>query len=372
MTAQVKLLPTDEQAQALRETLERANAACNYISERAWATRTFQKFRLQALVYHHVKDTFGLSAQMVVRCVAKVADAYKLDKRTLRAFEPHGAIAYDSRILRYKWGKGVVSIWTVKGRTDVVYTTGPRQAELLKTQQGESDLAFVRGDFYLFSVCNIETPTPDDVEGYLGVDLGINQIASDSDGEKFSGSHVKSVRHRSRRLRAKLQAKGTKSARRKLKRRSGKESRFSTDTNHVIAKRIVEKAKRTKRAIALEQLKGIRQRVRAKKPQRATLHSWAFAELGRFIEYKAALAGVPVVYVDPRNTSRECSRCGHVEKANRPSQAVFRCRACGFAAHADINAARNIAGRAEVMLPNAGRIESKSAQAAPYLQAHAL
>lgn len=368
----MKLLPTPEQATVLKETMKRANEACDYISGVAWDTRTFGKFGLQKLVYVHVKETFSLTAQVVIRCISKVADSYKLDKKTKRSFKPLGAMGYDSRILRYKLSKGVVSIWTIDGRTDVAFTCGKRQWELLQTQQGESDLAFVRGTFYLLATCEVETPTPDDIEGVLGVDLGINNIASTSDGEKMSGAHVKSVRHRNRRLRAKLQKKGTRSAKHKLRSRSGREARFSSNTNHVIAKRIVETAKRTKRAIALEQLKGIRRRVRAKRPQRATLHSWTFAELGEYIQYKAALAGVPVIFVDPRNTSKGCSKCGHIAKANRPSQAVFKCQECGFALHADLNASSNIGRRGEVMLPNVSRIESKSVHAAPQLQAPSL
>ena len=352
ISVQVKLLPSPEQAELLKQTIERANAACDYISEVAWSTKTFNKFALQKLVYQDVKDKFELTAQVVIRCIAKVVDAYKLDRKTKRSFKPFGAIAYDSRILRYKWAKGLVSIWTLKGREDVAYITGARQTELLKKQQGESDLCLVAGKFYLYSICDIETPTPDDALGALGVDLGIVNIATDSDGEKVSGSHVKSVRHRHRRLRQRLQKKGTKSAKRRLKKLSGKERRFSKDTNHVIAKRIVDKAKRTNRAISLENLKGIRARVRARKPERTTLHSWAFAQLAAFIAYKAQLAGVKVVYIDPRNTSRECSKCGHVEKTNRKTQDRFECQGCGFALHADINAARNIASRAEVKLPN--------------------
>jgi putative transposase len=107
----------------------------------------------------------------------------------------------------------------------------------------------------------------------------------------------------------------------------------------------VAEAERTGRGIALEDLKGIRGRVRLRKPQRATLHSWAFHQLGRFVAYKARRAGVAVVHVDPAYTSQACSACGHVDRANRPDQATFRCRSCGFAGHADWNAARNIAQR---------------------------
>jgi putative transposase len=107
----------------------------------------------------------------------------------------------------------------------------------------------------------------------------------------------------------------------------------------------VTEAQRTGRGIALEDLTGIRARVRLRKPQRVTLHSWAFAQLGQHIAYKAALAGVPVVYVDPAYTSQTFSSCGHASKKNRPDQATFRCTSCGFAEHADVNAARNIAAR---------------------------
>jgi putative transposase len=74
---------------------------------------------------------------------------------------------------------------------------------------------------------------------------------------------------------------------------------------------------------------------------------WSFFQLRSFVEYKAQLVGVPIVLVDPRNTSRTCNVCGHCEKANRKSQAEFLCKHCGHSANADLNAARNIRDRAE-------------------------
>jgi len=108
----------------------------------------------------------------------------------------------------------------------------------------------------------------------------------------------------------------------------------------------VAEAQRSGRGIALEQLKGIRARVKARKPQRATLHSWAFAQLGGYLAYKARRAGVSVQYVNPRYTSQECSSCGNIDKRSRKDQASFECTCCGFAEHADTNAAQNIATRA--------------------------
>jgi len=131
--------------------------------------------------------------------------------------------------------------------------------------------------------------------------------------------------------------------------------------NHIVSKRIVAEAERSGRGIALEDLRGIRGRVKARKPQRATLHSWAFAQLGGYVAYKAQRAGVPVVYVDARYTSQKCSSCGNVDKHSRKDQATFECTCCGFAEHADRNAARNIASRgvvdwAAVKRPNADAI----------------
>ncbi|MGO8902309.1 MAG: zinc ribbon domain-containing protein, partial [Isosphaeraceae bacterium] len=80
--------------------------------------------------------------------------------------------------------------------------------------------------------------------------------------------------------------------------------------------------------------------------QRNRLSGWAFFQLRTFVEYKAAPAGVPVVAVDPRNTSRTCHECGHCEKANRKSQSEFECRACGHRSHADLVGARIIGSRA--------------------------
>jgi len=181
----------------------------------------------------------------------------------------------------------------------------------------------------------------------LGVDLGITNLAVDSDHTIHQGKTVKRVRYQHRQLRRKLQAKGTKSTRR----------RFATWTNHNISKRIVEKAKDTKRGIALEDLSGIRDRVTVRKAQRSTLHSWSFHQLRGFIEYKAQLHGVPVVAVDPRNTSRTCPCCGHVDKANRRTQAKFLCIDCGYFGLADYIASVNIRRRAIVNWPNVSTVD---------------
>jgi len=347
LIAQVKLQPTPEQADALRRTLELTNEACNYLSERAWEAETFRQYDLHKLAYHETREQFpDLSSQIVVRCIARVADAYKLDRKTKRTFKPLSAIAYDERILRWYVDRSFVSIWTIGGRAKIGFVCGERQRGLLRCQQGQSDLILRKGLWYLYATCNVEEPGLIEPDGVLGVDLGIISLATDSDGESYSGEAVEKNRRTYAHRRRNLQRKDTKAAKRKLKQLSGKQADFQRVTNHTISKRIVAKAKDTNRAIAVENLTGIRSRVTVRRRQRARHANWSFFQLKQFLGYKAQLAGVPLIEVDPRYTSQACSVCGCVDRANRPDQATFLCTSCGHSANADVNAAANIAARA--------------------------
>jgi putative transposase len=257
--------------------------------------------------------------------------------------------------------EGTVSIWSVHGRLrNVRVIAAPRDLVLLRNSQiGETDLIHRDGKWFLYaSVEAPAVPLAVPVNGFVGVDMGIVNIATTSTGERASGARLNRYRKRQGRLRQRLQAKKTSSARRLLKKRRRKEARFAADVNHQVSKRIVAEAERTGCGIAVEELTGIRDRVRLRKPQRAALHSWAFAQLGSFLAYKAKQAGVAFVEVDPAYTSQTCSACGWVAKKNRRSQAVFECGRCRFVGHADHNAALNIASRGvdrwgEVMRPYA-------------------
>ncbi|WP_443608762.1 RNA-guided endonuclease TnpB family protein [Actinomadura violacea] len=154
------------------------------------------------------------------------------------------------------------------------------------------------------------------------------------------------------RRRAELQKKkaaGSRSAARRLARRKAREGRHAAHVNHKIAKRIVADAQRTGRGIALEELSGIRGRVRLGRHQRATLSTWLFHQLGTYIAYKARRAGVPFLQVDPAYTSQTCPRCGHVARGNRPHRDHFCCRRCGLAGPADHIAAVNVRRRARTV-----------------------
>ena len=369
VVVQVRLYPDPEQAAALKDTLTACNAAANHVAVVVQEQKPRTVIDVQKLVYTDVKTLFGLSAQPTIHAAKKAFDAHKTRKALIRSgrmgkpgsvrrariegkpveFRTDAAQPFDDRCLSWQipaeGNSGTVSIWTVRGRLRGIEFRGSQQqvARLREYRKGESDLVFRDGMWFLYATCDLPEPEASEPDGWLGVDLGIVNIAYTSTGESWSGGAVTFRRKKSQHLRSKLQAKGTQSAKRLLKKRSRKEARFVTDLNHKIAHRIVAEAQRTGHGIAIEELDGIRERARLRKPQRATLHSWAFHQLGQFLEYKAALAGVPFVKVDPAYTSQTCSqpKCGHCEKANR-NREKFVCRRCGTISHADHNASRNI------------------------------
>ncbi|MFB7182793.1 RNA-guided endonuclease InsQ/TnpB family protein [Streptomyces sp. NPDC056257] len=369
LVMQVELLPTPEQASALQATLRACNEAASWVSEIAYAEKTYRNLELRRHTYTQVKARWGLGAQAAQHVIKKAADpctSTRARQRTRElhrtastrrrqgalkppSFRPDAAQPYDDRMLSWQTEARTVSIWTTIGRLKGVAITASagQLATLARRRRGESDLLHRDGNWYLLATCEVpEAEQNTDPTDFLGVDLGIVNIATTSDGEIMSGRRLNHLRQRDRALRTKLQRKGTKSAKRRAQRRRRKEARRTRDVNHKIAKHIVAEAARTGRGIGLENLTGIRERVRLRKPQRALVHSWAFAQLGDFIAYKARRAGVPVVHVDPAYTSRTCSQCGYLDRANRASQARFACRSCGFVDHADRNGSRNIRARA--------------------------
>ncbi|MDQ0950242.1 putative transposase [Streptomyces phaeochromogenes] len=368
LVVRVKILPTPVQAAALETTLDACNKAATWAAHVAFEEKAVKPLALRKHTYQQIKTRWNLGAQAAQHAIKKTCDAYTTLRANLRngnhgkpgskryekaagkpvTFRTDAAQPYDDRMLSWQHEQRTVSIWTTAGRMkNVAFTGEPGQLAVVAAhRKGESDLLCQGGQWYLLVTCDIaEVKGNTHPVGFVGVDLGIVNIATTSTGKPHSGRRLNRRREADRKLRTKLQRKNTRSAKRRAKKHAGKEKCRARDINHKISKRIVAEAQRTGRGIALENLTGIRERVRLRKPQRVTLHSWSFHQLGAYIVYKAKRAGVPVVYVDPAYTSRECSRCHHVEKANRPSQAVFVCRSCGFAEHADRNASHNISHR---------------------------
>jgi putative transposase len=320
IVVQVKLVPEADQAAALSATLHTVNDRANWVSEVAFARGVPREYELRKHTYAELKAA-GLGAQAAQHTIKKVVDAYTTLRANLRAgnlgrpgskrrtkaeskpvaFRPEAAHPFDDRCLSWQYDAQTVSIWTTVGRLkNVRFACSPGALKMLREyRKGESDLVERDGVFYLIAVCEVPEAEPYEPDRFIGVDLGIANIATTSTGYRAAGRGLNRHRKRQLDLRKKVQAKGTQSAKRLLKKRSRREARHAANVNHIIAQQIVAEAERTSSGIALEDLGGIRQRVRLRKPQRVTLHSWAFHQLGRFIEYKARRAGVPLVYVDP-------------------------------------------------------------------------
>lgn len=349
ITVQLRLFPSAEQADRFRDTMRRFNAACNAVAEVAFREQTANKFRLQKLVYEHLRTKHGIPADMAIRVIAQVCEAYKRDRSRKPAFRPLAAVPY-SHGKNYSY-KGIdrVSVQVCpSGRQIVPFVMGEYQRKQFAFAKGQADLVHRDGKWFLYVTVDVPEPDLPAVSEFLGVDLGIVNLATDSTGERFTGADVE--RHRKRHLKARrsFQRRGTRSAKRRLKKLSGKQSRYQKAVNHRISKAVVAKAKALGTGIAIEDLKGLRTRCEktVRRRQRSRLSNWSFFQLRAFLSYKAKLAGVPVIAVDPRNTSRTCFACGHCDKGNRKSQDRFSCLACGHTACADCNAASNIAARA--------------------------
>ena len=346
LTERVKLICAKSD---LIPTVREVNRACDWISDRAFATKTFNQFKLHRLVYHEARSLFPkLSAQAIVGAIAKVNACYETQREKQSRFKPNGAINLDVRSL--SWIRGKASVWTIDGRKLFDVSMSPAQAVRFKDRTNAAKIFL--GKKHAFLLVSVEVPEEIEIQhtGYLGVDLGIENLAVDSDGNFYSGALIERLRLEYSSHRTRLQKKGTPSAKRRMKKASGRQARFQANTNHVISKGLVTLAKGTSRGIALEDLSGI-SKAPVSKAQKARHSDWACFQLRTFITYKSQIAGIPVVVVDPVNTSRTCSACGDMHKNNRKSQSRFVCSKCGFASHADFNASKNIASRAAVNRP---------------------
>jgi IS605 OrfB family transposase len=348
LTLRLQLLPDAAQTPILLETMERFNAAASFAARVGFEAGVFSQPSIHKLCYRDLRERFGLSAQMAVRAIGKAVEVFKRDKTKCPVFQPQGAVTYDERILGFK-GLDRVSLWTLAGRMNLPLIYGEYQAERFDRIKGQCDLVYRGGQFFLYATVDVPEEAPIEVQDFLGVDLGVVNLATDSEGKTHSGEGVEKIRKRTHEHRKALQKRGTRSAKRRLVQVRRRERNYRRNENHRIANQLVQKAKTLGVGIALEELAGITADMqRFRQDQRSRMKGWAFFQLRSFIEYKARRAGVPVVFVDPRDTSRTCTACGHCEKGNRKNRNDFKCLHCGFSLPADQNAARNIRHRATV------------------------
>lgn len=331
-TAKIKITTTSE----ITETIKVYTKGLQFCVDTAWQNKITNNIKLHPFVYPTLKK-YGLQSQLAIACIKQACGMVKkaktkpvINKCSMRYNFPRSA----------SFKNNVLSLATIKGRVKVPFTIPDCYKEYFTWDVTESLLRIDKKGrcFFLFTFSKEVTAKISDVQNrVLGIDLGVNNLAVTSDSRFYNSAKVKQFKRKFKYLRGKLQAKGTRSTKRLLKKLSGKEHRFMAWTNHNISKNIVSNFNGNK--IVMEDLKGIRKQRRGKRIN-YWISNWSFYQLQSFIQYKAERKGIEVVRVKPNYTSQICSKCG---KLGSRFSASFVCCQCGYSLNADLNASRNLA-----------------------------
>jgi len=332
------------QADTLLRTTHAFAVGCNYVLDVSQRLKTSNQYKLHHATYRDVRARTGLSSNLAIRAIARVSTAVKIatkGKKTVKTFWPT-SFDLDQRIFKYREKDQTVSITTLDGRARLILDIGRYQREAL-AGKNPTCARVVKTDGRWFIHITIDETVPKRLEGLaLGVDLGLTNIATMSTGRRISGKPVQVVKTRYARVRASLQSKGTRGAKRLLRRLSGRERRHIAWVNHNVSKDIVQEALHGGFGIIrMEDLKGIRERTRTwNKHRNRMMAGWSFAELQGFTAYKAERAGLTFEQHNPAWTSQTCHQC---RTRGLRSGGSFTCvnTACGWRGHADFNAACN-------------------------------
>lgn len=342
-TIRLKLNISSDTAESILKTMRDYTVAFNTCTAWGFDNHTSSKVTNHNATYRCVRGIVPALPSALVQgardCACEAIQAVKCKTIPLR--KPYSSMRYNQRVIHVYLESGYATIATSDGRVKVTFQFPDYYRKYQGWKIKSSTLSLRRNDHTFYLHCQVESRTPELVKqmGILGIDRGIINIAVCSDNTFYNSKLVKNTRAHYAYLRQQLQSKGTRSAKRKLRKLSGRERRFVTDVNHCIAKQIVQSPSTV---FALEDLSKIRVQNRRGKSLNRKLNSWSFYQLEQFIRYKAEGLGKTAILVDARFTSQKCSACGHVYKGNR-NKSQFLCRACGFELHADLNAARNIA-----------------------------
>lgn len=375
LTMCVRLSPTRRQADALAALCSTFADCCNDVADYVDSTHTLSQKKINKAIYHQLRETHGLLAQMTQSAIRRVIANYKAihtrianlreeskgkknGKRRKRRkipayysikpqYAPDGADLLWNRDYSYSTKTGLFSLPVMDGRIKVKAEWASIPDQYRHGRFGTARLIRKRDKWHLLIPVTI--PTPDATEHpktIVGIDLGIRLLATSYDGERtvfYDGKEVKHRRGKYKELRKQLQHRGTRSARKRLKAIGSRENRWMTDINHQVSKALVNQYGKDT-LFTLEDLTGIRNTAETVKVQQRYVQvSWAFSQLRSFIEYKAARNGQATIAVDPAYTSQTCPRCGYVSRKNRNKEThTFRCRNCGYRSNDDRVAAMNL------------------------------
>lgn len=359
----VKLFePTKAKERLLADMLTVSGELSRFYVDEMERLGTHSKKVIHKETYNSIKATHSKFPTGLIQTIRdKAVEAYKSykarlkneKKATLPKFR-RPVIRFDCRTFTlYKSDNSFdcfASLSSPEGRLRLPIVFGAFQRDILNGLNEESlkfctaELQFSkRLDCYILNI-TYQYPVPEiAAPAVCGIDMGLKNLAVLAAPEQirfFRGSKHSQKRKHYSDLRRKL---GKKKLAKKIKAIGSKEQRYMKNANHKISSEIIRIAKAHNTVIQMENLTDIRERINFNKKMNRQLHNWNFRQLQTFIKYKANAEGIHVWYIDPRNTSRTCHKCGHTAKANRSKQNYFHCAKCGFAAHADYNAARNIA-----------------------------
>ncbi len=343
-----KLIVPSDAEKRITDTMRAFAAACNFIADWGRANKESHQFTLHHGCYFDVRSKFGLTANLAVRAIGRVAPRLAKIKTRNSFFRPT-SVDFDSKIFVLDGRNWIAGLTLLGGRAKFALSLGQYQRDALGGKIPKSAVLTKRNGTFFLGIRVEDGDVPlKPADKLIGVDMGLRDIAVLSDGKRFSGSKLTAQRLQRAKVRRSLQSKaarGTRttrrSCRRLMRRLKGREARFQRQVNHEISRRIVDQAVAQNASVAIEDLTGIRERMNKKlrRKQRGLHNSWAFSQLRAFLTYKAALAGTAVHVVNPAYTSQTCACCG---KRGHRNGKVFACTSCGVF-DADENAAKNIA-----------------------------
>jgi len=321
------------------ETIKQYNTISNLHINKCFELKTNSKNKLHKALYRYIREQFPNFPSALIQCARdnaiEMLKGNKYKKKTTK--KPYSSVRFDLRTSKVFLESGEVQLTTVEGRKKY-FVKVPEYFHKYLSWKVKGIVVGVHKKLCRIKVVienGIVEPTVN--KEVLGIDLGINNFVACSDYTIVKANKTKGIKRKYSYLRQCLQQKGTCSAKRKLKKLSGRERRFMAVYNHCLSKDIVEKPFGF---FVMEDLKNIRNGRKGRKFNRMR-SNWAYYQFRQFLTYKAEDRGKTVILVDPRFTSLRCSKCGFVDKANR-NKGFFHCKSCGFSHSADLNASFNI------------------------------
>ena len=353
ITSKIQIYPTDEQIESLKNTMFQVRKALNYISKYIYETKCLSQKKINDNTYYYLREKFNLKSQISQSVIKTVIAKYKTNKSnghnfTLIQFKN---LEYDLVFNRdYSIKSGKFSVNSIDGRLQIPFESKGMEKYFDGTYKfGTAKLVFKYNKYFLHIPMTKDYPqtTPYNIDKIVGVDLGINFLATtyDSYGKTnfYNGRQIKAKRGHYKILRQQLQKHGTKSSKRKIKSIGSRENRYVSDINHQITKALVDKYG-PNTLFVLEDLTNIRQSTeKVNINNRYVSVSWAFYQFRKMLEYKAQINNSIVIFVDPRYTSQQCPKCGHIEKNNRDKKKhIFCCKNCSYKSNDDRIGAMNL------------------------------